>query len=137
MKYTSRADLLIAAGESIKMQEKAGIEPVCKIDKDIEKLSYVSFILDEDRYEFPLAVVEGKPVFAGDKMYNTNTGCELSVHPEWTTCWDSLSWNQPKPATVMVELPVSVAEKWANPENFSLLSVTDVQEACRKALEKA
>ena len=112
MKYANRADLLIAAGESIKMQEKFGItDPVCKFCGEQDVLSGRSFDCPQD-YEFPLAVVEGKPVFVGDELYHSIVGkCRAStdcaeiggmlIGEDNVRCF---SWNPPKPKTVMVEL---------------------------------
>ena len=62
--FKSRADLLIAAGESIKMQESAGINPVCKwCGNRNSYISTMNFTNAPSDYEFPLAVVEGKAVF--------------------------------------------------------------------------
>jgi len=153
MKFTNRADLLIAAGESITMQEKAGIEPLmkCAISKRIETISTRDFRANPEFYEFPLAVVEGKPVFVGDELY-----CLISNHKfkvkglingglafEYVTIYDgrvcvsidSASWNQPKPKTVMVELLREDAEHYSR---FAMIDQREerFQAACRKALEE-
>lgn len=124
MKYTNRADLLIAAGESIKMQEKAGIEPVCKCNVVIADIADLFFYADAN-YEFPLAVVEGKAVFAGDELYlgTYNKTVKVSAkHDEYdgliyshlnsfgNAGFENFSWNPPKPKTVMVELLVEDAD---------------------------
>ena len=146
MKYTSRADLLIAAGKSIKMQEKAGIEPVVKHSGMLEKASFWNYNSLQYDYEFPLSVVEGKPVFVGDKLFNPR-GDMITMHEGIpTTAKDGgifdLSWNPPKPKTVMVELSFIAAENYArtnidfyDSKNTHSDLVTVVK-ACRKALEQ-
>lgn len=121
MKYSSRADLLIAAGESIKMQEAALIrEPVCKLSGRINLISKLWIDVDPDQYEFPLAVVKGKPVFVGDKLwYMSSPGNPHEVvfgeamTPEDVKRFLPLSWEKPKPKTVMVEILVADAEFYA------------------------
>jgi hypothetical protein len=134
-KFTSRADLLIAAGESIKMQEKAGIEPMCKLFGG--KAQLMSFRGAPSDYELPIAVVEGKPVFVGDELY-TEDGRKFiapigNSFGEYMTfgAGHKWSWNPPKPRTVMVELPYDYVEV------HSILTCdTTLVNACRKALEE-
>jgi hypothetical protein len=119
MKYESRADLLIAAGESIKMQEEAEINPVVKFEGDVYILE--GFKFDTFDWEFPLAVVEGKPVFVGDELYCTDSECAVCKRNGTTKYiaggefdsgyYQAASLNPPKPKTVMVELPRAVAER--------------------------
>ena len=59
MKYESKADLLIATGESIKMQEAAGIIPILKYRGDVARIEKMSFIVPLSAYELPLTEVEG------------------------------------------------------------------------------
>lgn len=67
MKYTSQAQLLRDAADSIEMQEKAGIVPVYKhLNKYVQEISCIDYSYLLDEREFPLVVVEGKPVFVGD-----------------------------------------------------------------------
>lgn len=148
-KFTSRADLLIAAGESIKMQEKAGVnEPAVKYKGEItacDELSYTNPQLCE--YEFPLAVVEGKPVFVGDELYWKSGSIyqAVKIHHKEDHFFVSVNltvfpineatWNPPKPKTVMVELLREDAEHLVAVEEY--FSSTRVAAACRKALDKA
>lgn len=132
MKYENRADLLIAAGESIKMQGAAGVRvPVCKYGKCIEPFENKLFNNLSD-YEFPISVVEGKPVFDGDVLY-WRSGAKTIVSELWgkSVDWHELSWNPPKPKTVMVELLVEDAHAIAGSENWPA-----IRHACRKALEE-
>lgn len=155
MKYTNRADLLIAAGESIKMQEKAGIEPMYKYLKGICQLRLAGLGADAWDYEFPLAVVEGKPVFVGDELYHIPTGSKYqvqeckahsngklafkSVHALWCDGdWvENYSLNPPKPKTVMVELLVEDAELLENEcrDKLPCIPRIRISASCREALE--
>jgi len=164
MKFTNRADLLIAAGESITMQEKAGIEPLmkCAISKRIETISTRDFRANPEFYEFPLAVVEGKPVFVGDELYDQSgikyvAGFAKDQEAIWAKPGTpflygksnsgnlyfcqlenaiSFSWNPTKPKTVMVELLREDAEHYSR---FAMIDQREerFQAACRKALEAA
>lgn len=102
--------------------------------------------LEPQDWQFAIAEIEGKPVFPDSKVYyrgeewlirkyeNASAvllmrGNDMAVH-----CWvaiSDLSWNPPKPATVMVELTVSQAELGAK-----LGLTTDIAQACKTALEK-
>jgi len=130
MKYTSRVQLLRDAADSIEMQEKHGIIPTARVNYlRAPLLTYGHFYITND-WEFPLAVVEGKPVFVGDELYldgnkiKTWNGMDIGCLPRW-------SWNPPKPKTVMVELLVEDAERCAK-QSYDFASIAD---ACRKALE--
>lgn len=155
MKYTNRADLLIAAGESIKMQENAGIKPVCKYDGLVCSaitLEYNELARKNCSYEFPLAVVEGKAVFVGDELW-----CKISNHRfrvkgicnekmsfEYATIYgdclvasiDYVSWNPPKPKTVMVEHNEEDVIAWAKYYDDSFFGgIKRLGDDCRKALK--
>ena len=131
MKYTNRADLLEAAAKSIRMQEAAECMPVCKCNGITVFIRDCTFLNWEAPYEFPLAVVEGKPVFVGDELYFGDT----LVGIQDGNIFHGLSWNPPKPKTVLVEIPVDVAEearKWC----MSGWVHDAIGTACRKALEE-
>lgn len=140
MKYTNRADLLIAAGESIKMQEKAGCIPKCKHEQDVFEIMDCRFSAsDAHKYEFPLAVVEGKPVFVGDELYDEYGRKQIAEWCKGGVLYASglgytlgtWSWKPPKPKTVMVELLVEDAEYLK--EHF--VSCTNIHISASKALE--
>jgi len=136
MKYTSRAQLLRDATDSIEMQEKSGIEPVAKFLSRTRGMTIatLSRLALEERYEyeFPLAVVEGKPVFLGDELYYSKTGALIRAeHCNFEICDKNYSWNPPKPKTVMVELLVEDAKFI---RDYGITS--RVTGACRKALEE-
>jgi len=152
--YKTRADLLIVAGKIIKMQEDAGIEPVCKVDGKIRAMSTVTFGsigFTACQYKFPLTVVEGRAVFRDDLLWFVGSefvaareivadgmfGQSLSANDGAFFNLDKLSWNPPKPKTVAVEMLREDAEACAaylrsasfHPPSFRLY------EACKKALE--
>ena len=142
MKYTNRADLLIAAGESIKMQEKAGIEPVCKLGCTVDSIDNLVFDCGLENYEFPLAVVpdetgKGKPVFIGDELYcegverrvKFRAGDYIGDSSRW-------SWNPPKPKTLLVELPWAIAEIYVESYKDSAFTDGMIARAIGKAIEK-
>jgi hypothetical protein len=135
MKYTNQADLLIAAGESIKMQEKAGITAsVCKFRDSSYLIKYTAFDTTPSDYEFPLAVVEGKPVFVGDKLYDLEFSGEdksfIVDESYMDDITDAASWLPPKPKTIMVELLREDVESFVN-----TLTHGRISDAIRKALE--
>lgn len=135
MKYMTRADLLVAAGENIKMQEAAGIEPMCKQGFWFRPIQYTNFIGLPESYEFPLAVIEGRPAFVGDVLY-TGRGERFTLDEKYRqlSLEDGVSWNPPKPKTMMVELLIEdvqfLRHAWVQ------LPSKRISEACRKALEE-
>jgi hypothetical protein len=154
MKYEARAKLLRDAEDSIEMQERAGITPMCKMNDGELQIASRAFCGKYD-YEFPLAVVEGEPVFVGDKLYDTLTGSSFTAervstdhpgHRQGVACFymatrgcityvDKASWNPPKPKTVMVELTREDAEYLARLMRMDVVyGVRDINRACRKAL---
>jgi hypothetical protein len=87
-------------------------------------------------YKFPLAVVEGKPVFVGDELYWRGSKTKISEYANGLDGLQDWSWNPPKPATVMVELPRSEVEYLASFENADcIFDVRSIAKSCRKALE--
>jgi len=139
--YKSRGELLIAAGESILLQEKAGIEPVGKFNGCLTRM-VVCDITQIIGWEFPLCVVEGKPVFVGDALYDAynrqvlaevaDDDGNLKTDSRWYSI-SSYSWNPPKPKTVMVELLVEDAKCLANP-TWVTDDILRLANACNKAL---
>jgi len=137
-KYANRADLLIAAGESIKMQEKAGIDPVFIIDGSKQKMIEYNYNShNSSDYEFPLAVVEGKPVWNDSILYSEN-GTVYDMRKLYVSrdVFEKLSWNPPKPRTVMVELLREDAEYFSKSKSDYDVWVR-LQSVCRKALEES
>ena len=118
MRYMKRVDLLEDAVKSIRMQERAGIEPVCKCNGKTLLISDLGYAIPSQDIEFPLAVVEGKPVFVGDELYCNTRSVPYKFIPtsydhktkllvadvNWYLSVDGLSWSPPKPETVMVPL---------------------------------
>ena len=95
-------------------------------------------------YKIAIGIVEGKPVFIGDKLYNHNGGKILASargfnwydKEAFSTWLKSLSWNppKPKPKTAMVEILVEDIEKLATCDGFYKFE-NRLYEACRKTLE--
>ena len=99
-----KSEFFRKAADCIEMCESAGIAPTAKYDGATQHCEFSARFYD--RYEFPLAIVEGKPVFAGDKLYGDKGGI-FTAHECLTIHGGSekLSWNPPKPKTVTIELP--------------------------------
>ena len=85
------------------------------------------------KYEIALAVVEGKPVFRGDRLY-WKDGTPW-VANECPAVFKEYSWNPPKPRTVLVELLAEDAEWLGEPCPTQRCEQSNhVINACRKAL---
>lgn len=94
-------------------------------------------------WQFAIAEVEGKPVFIGDELYIHGLGSfdgRVTASDKLFTqvSTSHLSWNPPKPKTVMVELTVDDAEQWAGLKNVptSTRIYDDLASSCKLALEK-
>jgi len=130
----TRADLFEAAAKMMRMCDEAEIQHTFKFGgiryTNIENRP-LSFSHDSYMYEFPLAIVEGKPVFVGDELYDKYIAGNTSM----------LSWLPPKTKTVLVELLREDAEFMfsaysADEPPFCKSKTARIAEACRKALNK-
>ena len=144
----TRADLFEAAAKMMRMCDEAGVNYQIKFDGiEININQKLSVLTDysSHRIEFPLSIVEGRPVFVGDELYIEdgrklpcvnirNDVFELDAGNGWR-CYprnDHVSWNPPKPKTVMVELLREDAEELAKVVTFE----GRIASAAKKALDK-
>ena len=116
--------------------------------------AYINWNAYRGEIEFALAIVEGKPVFKGDALWNKTYN--MIFIAEFITCagiyssnngsgavYVDCSWNPPKPRTVMVELLVEDAKYWTSYNTKELeetskynVASNSFYKACRKALEE-
>lgn len=151
MIYKSRSELLRAAADSIEMQEKGGVkEPVCKTkNMGVCSIQNTAFYGGECDYEFPLAVIESKPVFVGDEPYCVGVQRKVIGVKQGALLWESghglrfasvehWSWHPPKPRKVLVEISVEDAKYLTEiVKNCNHDQLTNrLGWACKKALEE-
>ena len=107
-------------------------------------------------YSFAIAIVENKPVFIGDELYYTPDGDKVTItgissvktpygvhllyvmRNKCGVCSEpvsSLSWNPPKPKTVLLEVSVECAEWFAKARCFYGDIGAEMLRAAKKALE--
>lgn len=151
-----QSELLRKHADMMDMAEKYGIDDWRKLvqfrssEFDYWNEKQEDKFFTDTCYRFALGVVEGKPVFEGDELYN-DRGAKFKVefgdaefvnvfgsYPDGSSAaWDleSCSWTPPKPATVMVELLREDAEFYANGEPAYSERRMRMEKACRKALE--
>ena len=137
-------ELLEAQARMMRMAEKYGLDEWRKlISSRLSNGAWCNNVANPfdsywDDRRFALGVVEGNPVFDGDTLWHCNRKFTADGHlPDYIADMKNpseLSWNPPKPKTVMVELLVEDAQTlkdWilSQPVN------QNVAEACRKALE--
>lgn len=100
------------------------------------------YFASPSRFSFAIAEVEGKPVFIGDELYYFDrkiiagaviNGVIANAAGGMNYSPSSLSWNPPKPATVMVELPYDYARNRAAQNCTPDATLVN---ACKTALEK-
>jgi hypothetical protein len=132
------SELYLEAARVAKMIEGTNLRlgDCFKLDGVPFNSCYINFDSSPDRYEACLAVVEGKPVFKGDELYYNRVKIIADIKEEFgdDLVYDKLTWNPPKPKTVMVELLVEdaqyiISSKWYHSEHEQ-----KIKEACLKAL---
>jgi len=144
-----KSDLHREYARVIDMCEGTGVIPfqAVKYRGTLSKY-FLEFSHPTEDYEFPLAIVESKPVFRGDKLYNRN-GSEFTAHKitkfgtgaivnEGELIGDVpkfCSWTPPKPATITVELLREDAEDIRMWPLQQYESLRNIKEACEKALK--
>jgi len=145
----TRADLFEAAAKMVRMCDDAGIGQVWKWNGTKTQGGTVLLHLDIDSYEFPLAIVEGKPVFVGDELYSKGSKfvvgelidgyfCEFGYRIKGhgiSHLPDNCSWNPSKPKTVLVEIPLEDAKIMAFTGTAYIVSA-EIGNAIQKALNK-
>jgi hypothetical protein len=110
---------------------------------------YPQFNSDPSEYEFCLAIVENKPVFKGDVLWNVPNnfkftadksdyigGVQRIIGGSLCAWLEDASWSKPKPKTVIVELLREDAEAIASLNADGFRQAQRVEDACRKALEE-
>lgn len=155
MTYETRQEVLRAAADWMDLCEKACVRAKFKFEGEIHDISLWKPAYDSDylwKYEFPLALLEGKEVWVGSELWNVPNNFKFIANSTDFLCgrrrildgkgkcgWiEDCSWNPPKPKTVMVEMLVEDAEAVAY---GCKCQITDFQRkqnasnACKKALE--
>lgn len=98
-----------------------------------------AFVRPED-WEFAIAILEGKPVFIGDEVFDVlgNTVTVNQYHFDMPAVnWEKLSWNPPKPKTALIELPLEMVEIVGDPRCLITSSDLDtIINACKAFLGK-
>lgn len=97
-------------GVIVPMAEAAGIDPwLCVRTDGVIFKDHPKFILKYQEYTFAITVLEGKPVFIGDKLYSVITGQGYTVSDLSTSCMmKNYTWTPPtKKRTFIVELDES------------------------------
>lgn len=140
MKCKTLADLYTEAARVAKMIEGTSltIGECVKVDNIMSGAKVYgkgvpTFNSSPEHYDFALFLVEGKPVFEGDVLYSKIICAAIAITNLWEFQDHTLSWNPPKPKTVMVELPINMANCYAIMQNQD---ISVLSEACKKALEE-
>lgn len=101
-------------------------------------LAYPLEVYFTEHVEIALGIIEGKPVWEGDTLYFPSG--ESIIAKSYTALnikaggvFD-LSWNPPKPKTVMVELPINIVQEIATTHSHGWYAT--INQACKKALEE-
>lgn len=139
MKEIEATRLLLKSMEMVE-GTKLGWWEVLRANNTKAKLSEdtVLAVWGKDELELAIGIIEGKPVWGGDKYWHSNGDyccckeIDRSLSKEY---WSRCSWLPPKPKTAMVELLVEDIRDIANWENVLPLG-NRIVEACRKALSE-
>lgn len=79
------------------------------------------FIQNPESYEFAIAILEGKPVFVGDKLYFPN-GTPLIIEcNELRETMSVLSWKEPKKTFMLNGVELPCPEDYTSDNNSILL----------------
>ncbi len=132
-----KADLHRKYANALDLCDKHGIdtESACRVD-DCTYYGTPTFTMESSSYTFPVAVVEGKCVFVGDKLWHKD-GTEYTVqavenhsgrmafrtiHSPYIDgdFADNYSWNPPKPKTFVLN-GVELVMPLITPDNYSLV----------------
>jgi len=98
-------------------------------------LSGVPYFNNEPaKWEFALAIVEGKPVFEGDVLYDSK-GNKYNIPSGAEWYWNNYSWTQPKPATITVTIPYAVAKSFLEVDKIS--EMMPIMEMLNNAIKEA
>ena len=102
------SDLHRKYAAALDLCEKHGVNKLYAIRFDGKFLSFLpNFDLSIDKYSFPVAVVERKPVFVGDKLF-APCGSEITIDEylfelvKENVLVEKLSWQPPKQKTFML-----------------------------------
>jgi len=88
-------------------------------------------------WSFAIAEVEGKPVFFDSILYDRNGAPYTGFRGYVTDLCTGLSFNPPKPKTIMVELLVEDIEQLSKQKVTDMCySIQRVSTSCRQALER-
>lgn len=145
----TRADLFEAAAKMMRMCDEAGICNTYKVKGILCAGEWqMNLPINFNYYEFPIAIIEGRPVFVGDEVWFTGSDIlspmKIVVKEADSRNFladsgvvygrRSISWNPPKPKTVKIEIPIEDAEYLAT---YGGGHIRNVVEACRKAVESS
>ena len=129
MKHKHRDAIIAWADGAIIQYQRCGTEwksiPNPSWDKNVE-------------YRASLAIVEGKPVFKDDVLYNTR-GAAMPAQDWWTQKWidvHKLSWSPPKPKTITVTIPMPKDVIWGSDYVKIWLDGSEAYTVIRKAMEQ-
>ena len=131
------ADLHRAWANVLDMCEGTKIRPTdCFKFLDMARTYKPDFTGSPKNYTFAIGIVEDKPVFVGDTIWQCNRKfiADGTLQEQMDECRDKtcFSWNPPKSKTIMVELLVEDAEYLSN----RLHPLYSVAIACRKSLDE-
>ena len=93
-----------------------------------------SFDRPASEFSFALAIVEGKPVFEGDVLYDSK-GNKYNIPSGAEWYWNNYSWTQPKPATITVTIPYAVAKSFLEVDKIS--EMMPIMEVLNNAIKEA
>jgi len=95
---------------------------------------FLNFESVPSSYEPCLAIVEGKPVFKDDVLYGPD-GSRHTVRNPYQFNFNVMSWNPPKPRTVMVELSSEAIKEFSRCDANNMY-FKELVASCKKALEE-
>ena len=106
-----KSDLYRELARVIDMCEGTGVDPKFCWKYEGENINGMPYFDSEfEQYEFAVAILEGKPVFVGDKLYHIDGNGSYFTVDRTTVRFNGLTWNPPNRTFMLngVKLPCPI-----------------------------
>jgi len=123
-----KSDLQREWARVIDMCEGTGVDPkFCWKYEGVNINGMPYFDSELEQYEFALGIVEGKPVFVGDKLYDIEGNGSYCTVDRTTVRFNGLTWTKPSRAFMLNGIELPCPEK-QNEDGYPLSILNDGRE---------
>lgn len=134
------SEFFLEISRGFALAEKTGCNKVLKFSGeiiDIRSCSFSKEFREKNYYEVALHVIDGRAAFIGDHVWHPSHDRPQVLVIPVTKNPELLSWNPPKPKTVMVELLIDDVNVYVNKEIEAFKDATARANRVRAAFAKA